>query len=74
LTGLTGILGQLAGAAQNGSEAPDASVQTGFAKAKVMAEAELAKWNQLKTTDLAELNRQLRQANLAPISLGGGAL
>ncbi|MGH9474409.1 MAG: WD40/YVTN/BNR-like repeat-containing protein [Terriglobales bacterium] len=68
LTGLTGILGQLAGAAQT---APYATAEAGFAKAKVMAEAQLAKWNQLKTTQLTALNGQLQHANLAPITLTG---
>ncbi|HET9785028.1 MAG TPA: hypothetical protein VFP94_08740 [Terriglobales bacterium] len=67
LIGLTGILGQLSGAAQS---QPIATVQAGFAKAKVMAEAQLAKWNQLRTTDVAALNRQLQQANLPPITVG----
>ncbi|MGH9487992.1 MAG: VPS10 domain-containing protein [Terriglobales bacterium] len=70
LTGLVRILGELAGSASNGSNPPDATVRTGFAKAKVMAEAELAKWNQLRTTQVAALNRQLRQANLAPVTSG----
>jgi hypothetical protein len=67
LIGLTGILGQLSGAAQS---QPIATVQAGFAKAKVMAEAQLAKWNQLRTTDVAALNRQLQQANLPPVTVG----
>lgn len=70
LTGLVGILGQLSGAARNGSDAPSATVREGFAKARVMAEAQLAKWNELKSTDLVALNRQLQQANLAPVMLG----
>ncbi|HEY8055118.1 MAG TPA: hypothetical protein VIE13_04305 [Terriglobales bacterium] len=67
LIGLTGILGQLSGAAQS---QPIATVQAGFNRARVMAEAQLAKWNQLRTTDVAALNRQLQQANLPPISVG----
>ncbi|MGH9519778.1 MAG: WD40/YVTN/BNR-like repeat-containing protein, partial [Terriglobales bacterium] len=47
LTGLVGILGQLSGGAQGGPDAPGATVQTGFAKAKVMAETALAKWNEV---------------------------
>lgn len=68
LTGLTSILGQLAGGTQA------ATVQAGFAKAQAMAEAELAKWNQLRTTDLEALNRQLQQANLTPVTVGGSRL
>ena len=71
LIGLNGILGQLAGAAQGGADTPLATVQAGFAKAKVMAEAQLAKWNQLKTASLPALNRQLQQANLGPVTVGG---
>jgi len=71
LTGLSGILGQLAGAAQGGADAPMATVQSGWVKAKALAEAELAKWNELKDAKLPALNRQLQQANLAPVTLGG---
>ena len=70
LSGLVRILGQLSGSAQNGLDAPYETVRQGFAKAKVMAEAELAKWNQLKSQDLVALNRQLRQANMAPVTAG----
>jgi len=70
LAGLVGILGQLSGGAHNGLDAPYATVRQGFAKAKVMAEAELAKWNKLKSQDLVALNRQLRQANLGTIVAG----
>ncbi|MGH9474989.1 MAG: VPS10 domain-containing protein [Terriglobales bacterium] len=70
LTGLAGILGQLAGSAQNGLDAPYTTVREGFAKAKVMADSELAKWNQLKSQDLVALNRQLQQANLNPVTAG----
>ncbi|MGH9481284.1 MAG: VPS10 domain-containing protein [Terriglobales bacterium] len=74
LIGLAGILGQLAGAAQNAPDLPGAAARTGLAQAKVMAEAELAKWNQLRTTSLAALNRQLQQAKLAPVDLDGSHL
>jgi hypothetical protein len=71
LTGLVRILGQLSGSAQDGLDAPHTTVRQGFAKAKVMAEAELAKWNKLKSQDLVALNRQLQQANLGTVAAGG---
>ncbi|MGH9468169.1 MAG: VPS10 domain-containing protein [Terriglobales bacterium] len=70
LTGLEGILGQLAGSAQNGLDAPYTTVRAGFAKTRVMAEAELAKWSELEKVDVAALNRQLQQANLGTVSGG----
>jgi len=70
LTGLVRILGQLSGSEQNGLDAPSATVRQGFAKAKVMAEAELAKWNKLKSQDLVALNRQLQQAGLGTVAAG----
>ncbi|HXE32171.1 MAG TPA: hypothetical protein VN515_10270, partial [Terriglobales bacterium] len=69
LTGLGAILGGLSGAAQAGNDAPDATALSGFAKAKVMVDHELSAWNQLKSQDLAQLNVQLKQANLTPIEL-----
>lgn len=69
LTGLEGILRQLGGAAHNGYDAPYATVRQGFAKAKVMADAELAKWNQLKAHDLVALNEQLQKANLGAVTV-----
>ena len=72
LAGLARILGQLSGSAQNGQDAPYTTVRQGFAKAKVMAEAELAKWNRLKSQDLAALNRQLQQADLGTVAVGSG--
>ncbi|MGH9413426.1 MAG: WD40/YVTN/BNR-like repeat-containing protein, partial [Terriglobales bacterium] len=71
LTGLNSILRQLAGSAHNGFDAPNETVRQGFAKAKVMAEAALAKWNSLKTHDLVALNEQLRKANLGTVTLAG---
>lgn len=72
LAGLVRILGQLSGSAQNGQDAPYTTVRQGFAKAKVMAEAELEKWNRLKSQDLAALNRQLQQADLGTVAVGSG--
>ena len=71
LTGLNGILGQLAGAAQS---EPIANAQSGFAKAQAMVQTALAKWRQLSTTQLSALNRQLQQANLTPVTLGTGRI
>ena len=72
LAGLVRILGQLSGSAQNGLDAAYRTVRQGFAKAKVMADAELAKWNELKSQDLVALNRQLRQAHLGTVAAGSG--
>lgn len=70
LTGLVRILGQLSGAARNGLDAPTASARQGFAKAELVANAELAKWRQLKAQDLVALNGQLQKANLGTVTLG----
>ena len=72
LTGLVRILGQLSGSVENGLDAPYLTVRQGFAKAKVMADAALAKWNTLKSQDLVALNRQLRQAHLGTVAAGSG--
>ncbi len=72
LTGLVRILGQLSGSVPNGLDAPYLTVRQGFAKAKVMADAALAKWNTVKSQDLAALNRQLRQAHMDPVAAGSG--
>ena len=69
LTGLNSILGGLSGAAQDGLDAPGATVLAGLQKAQAMVAQELAKWNQLKAQDLVQLNTQLQQASLQPVNL-----
>jgi len=48
LTGLSGILGGISGAAQQGTDAPDATALAGFTRAQAMVNAELAKWAALR--------------------------
>ncbi|MGH9415969.1 MAG: WD40/YVTN/BNR-like repeat-containing protein [Terriglobales bacterium] len=67
LTGLNAILGGLAGAAQRGPGAPDATVLAGWQRAQVLVNQEMAQWNEFTTRDLAALNTQLKAANLPPL-------
>ncbi|MGH9393352.1 MAG: hypothetical protein ACRD1E_04220, partial [Terriglobales bacterium] len=70
LPGLEGSLRQLSGAAPSASDAPDSTARAGFARAKVLADTALGKWNQLRTSGLDAVNRQLQQANLPPVTVG----
>ena len=69
LTFLTGEFGQISFAVNSGDEAPTAEATKAIATASVTLTSTLAKWTEVQTKDLPEINAKLKQSGLAPISI-----
>ncbi len=65
---LNGDLGQVFGAVEGTDAAPGEQALHAWTEAQKKADAALAKWNALKTSEIANVNAQLKQANLPEIS------
>lgn len=70
---LNNMLASLATTVAQGDTAPARQHQEEFAKLKSMADTELGKWGQIKTTDLAALNAMLQQNRMQPVQLVASA-
>jgi hypothetical protein len=68
---LAQALGKLAGAADDADAAPSPDAIAGYDALMPMLDAALAEWQQLKSTDLAAVNAQLRGAGQAELKLNG---
>jgi photosystem II stability/assembly factor-like uncharacterized protein len=72
-TFLSGEFTQVSFAVNSGDEAPTAEAMKAIAAARTTLTATMAKWIELRTKDLPQINAQLKQAGLAPIVTGGRA-
>ena len=72
LMGLAQILGGISKTTQESSGAPTAARAIGLGKVQRIVDATLARWDQLRTKDVAQLNVKLRRAGLPPAELHGG--
>jgi photosystem II stability/assembly factor-like uncharacterized protein len=64
-------LGKLAGAADDADAAPSPDALAGYEALVPMLDAALAEWQQLKSTELAAVNAQLRSTGQAELKLSG---
>ncbi len=69
LGGMSGSLNMLMGLLQGADVAPTSQAAAAVADGRQALTYVMAKWNALKTQDLAALNAQLRQANLPVITI-----
>jgi len=70
---LSGEFTQISFAVNSGDEAPTAEAMKAIAAARATLATTLAKWTELQTKDLPQLNSQLKQAGIAPVTVTGGS-